>query len=135
MIGGDQHRGDRQNHDRELDLGKLEQPCALKPPNHSFSIKAVLRPTEHSPTHPSCFHLKTHFPRTANKVQGWDVEMPGGETRHEQTGGKAGQGQMNSTGMSHGKSSKKYLRQAAGFPGAMGTLVPQKGQFEVDGKW
>lgn len=25
MIGSDQHRGDRQNHDRELDLGKLEQ--------------------------------------------------------------------------------------------------------------
>lgn len=116
MIRGDQHRGDRQNYDKVESWQAGKEPCALKSPNHSFSIKAVLRPTELNPAHPSCFLLKTHFPRTGNKGH-VGCRNARWKNHLEQNGRRAGQGQMNSAGMSPGKSSKNIRGRWQNFLG------------------
>lgn len=52
MIGGDQHRGDRQNHDRELNLGKLKRShMPSRPPTILSLLKqcpGLQRLTQHT---------------------------------------------------------------------------------------
>lgn len=104
MIGSDQPRRDRQNRDRQLDLGKLGRSHVPQaPPNHSFSIKAVLRPKELNPTHPSCLHLKPTSQEQQTKARDGMEKCQVEKHDMNKTGGRVGQGHMNSTGMSPGK--------------------------------